>query len=43
MSKKWSPDDYGSPSETAARNAELEAESRRRGLQPWQLAAMRAV
>jgi hypothetical protein len=29
--------------EEAKRQAELEAEARRRGLEPWQLAAMRAV
>jgi hypothetical protein len=43
MTKKWNADDYGSPSEDAASRAELEAEARRRGLEPWQLAASRAV
>jgi|SRR6516165_4398122 len=43
MAGKWNSDDYASPAETAARNAELEAEARRRGLQPWQLQAARAV
>jgi hypothetical protein len=43
MTKKWNSDDYSSPSETAARDAELEREARRRGLAPWQLAAERAV
>ena len=42
MTKKWNSDDYSSPSETAARDAELEREARRRGLAPWQLAAERA-
>jgi hypothetical protein len=43
MSKKWNSDDFGSPAEDAARNAELEAEAKRRGLAPWQVAAARAV
>src|SRR6516162_285385 len=43
MTKKWNPDDYGSPAEDAAHKAQLEAEARRRGIEPWQLAAERAV
>jgi hypothetical protein len=41
--KRWSADDYASPAEDAAHRAQLEAEARKRGLQPWQVAAMRAV
>jgi hypothetical protein len=41
--KKWNPDDYGSPAADAANKAQLEAEARRRGLEPWQVAAERAV
>jgi hypothetical protein len=40
---KWSSDDYGSPAEDAASKAELEREARRRGLEPWQVEAARAV
>jgi hypothetical protein len=43
MTKKWNPDDYGSPSEDAASKAQLEAEARRRGMEPWRLSAARAV
>ena len=40
---KWSSDDYGSPSQDAAHNAQLEAEARKRRLAPWQVSAERAV
>jgi hypothetical protein len=43
MASKWSSDDYGSPAEDAANKAELEQEARRRGMEPWRLAAARAV
>jgi hypothetical protein len=43
MTKKYSSDEFTSPAEEARRQAELEQEAARRGIEPWRLAAARAV
>jgi hypothetical protein len=43
MTKRWTQDDYASPAEDAAQRAQLEAEARRTGRQPWEVSAERAV